>query len=191
MYRSADKSLARPGRKQANVSARMAWISFGALSCRRKKNLMTVRVSMLLKSPASLTCFRACFLPGRAKGLSAPRYRITAVPDHTHTHVRTLAVGLLWKRDRPIAETSTGQENTHNIYPCFREDSTPQSQQVSGSRPRGHSYRLYKTNEIRIVYFKLLISSNHMWLLNTLPAVKTSLYAVNHTSHRQPPELTM
>jgi len=33
---------------------------------------MSVRVSMLLKSRASLTCFRACFLPGRAKDLSAP-----------------------------------------------------------------------------------------------------------------------
>jgi len=29
---------------------------------------------MLLKSRAFLTCFRACFLPGRAKDLSAPRY---------------------------------------------------------------------------------------------------------------------
>jgi len=36
MYRGADKSLARPGRKQANVSVRMAWISFGALPCRKK-----------------------------------------------------------------------------------------------------------------------------------------------------------
>jgi len=43
----------------------MAWISFSALPCREKKNFMTVRVSMLLKSRASLTCFRACFLPGR------------------------------------------------------------------------------------------------------------------------------
>ena len=37
IYRVADKSLARPGRKQANVSVRMAWISFGALPCRKKK----------------------------------------------------------------------------------------------------------------------------------------------------------
>ena len=72
-YRGADKSLARPGRKQANVSVRMAWISFGALPC-RKKNFMTAGVSMLLKSRTSLTCFRACFLPGRAKDLSGPRY---------------------------------------------------------------------------------------------------------------------
>ena len=73
MYRGADKSLARPGRKQANVSVRMASISFGALTCRKKKNLMTARVSMLLKSRASLTCFRAFFLPGRTKNLHAPR----------------------------------------------------------------------------------------------------------------------
>ena len=33
LYRGADKSLARPGRKQVNVSVRMAWISFGALPC--------------------------------------------------------------------------------------------------------------------------------------------------------------
>ena len=38
LYRGADKSLARPGRKQANVSVRMAWISFGALPCKKKKS---------------------------------------------------------------------------------------------------------------------------------------------------------
>jgi len=62
-YTGADKSLSRPGRKQANVFVRVAWISFGALPC-RKINVMTARVSMLLKSRASLTCFRACFLVG-------------------------------------------------------------------------------------------------------------------------------
>jgi hypothetical protein len=73
LYRGAHKSLARPGKKQANVSDRMARISFRALPC-RKNNLMAARVSMSLKSRASLACFRACFLPGRAKDLSAPRY---------------------------------------------------------------------------------------------------------------------
>jgi len=73
MYRDADKSLARPGRKEAYVSVRTERISFGALPC-RKKNLMPARVSMLLKSRASVICFRACFLPGRAKDLSALRY---------------------------------------------------------------------------------------------------------------------
>jgi len=51
------------------------WISFGALPCGGGKNLLTARVSVLLKSRASLTCFRACFLPGRAKDLSAPGIR--------------------------------------------------------------------------------------------------------------------
>ena len=52
------------------------WREFPLAPClaEKKKNLMTARVSMLLKSRASLTCFRACFLPGRAKDLSVPRY---------------------------------------------------------------------------------------------------------------------
>jgi len=50
------------------------WREFpSAPSLAGKKNLMTARVSML-KSRVSLTCFRACFLPGRAKDLSAPWY---------------------------------------------------------------------------------------------------------------------
>jgi len=69
--RGADKSLARPGRKQANVSVRKVSNSFGALPC-KENNLMTARLSMLLKSRASLTCFRTCFLPVQAKDLSAP-----------------------------------------------------------------------------------------------------------------------
>ena len=52
----------------------MAWISFRRLALQEKKNLMTARVSMLLKSRASLTCFRVCFLPCRAKDLSAALY---------------------------------------------------------------------------------------------------------------------
>jgi len=71
-YRGTDNSLARPGRKQANVSDKMAWISFVTLPC-RKRNLMTACISMLSKSHASLTCFGVCFLPGRAKDLSAPQ----------------------------------------------------------------------------------------------------------------------
>ena len=49
------------------------WREFPSAPCLAGKNFMTARVSMLLKSRASLTCFRACFLPGRAKDLSAPR----------------------------------------------------------------------------------------------------------------------
>jgi len=52
------------------------WLEFPLAPCLagRKGDLMTARVSMLLKLRASLTLFRACFLPGRAKDLSAPRY---------------------------------------------------------------------------------------------------------------------
>jgi len=39
---------------------------------------------MLLKSRASLTCFRTCFLPGRAKDLSAPRYKTHQFRSHLH-----------------------------------------------------------------------------------------------------------
>ena len=49
------------------------WREFLSAPCLAGKNLMKARVSMLLKSRASQICFRACFLPGRAKDLSAPR----------------------------------------------------------------------------------------------------------------------
>ena len=38
LYRGADNSLARPGRKRANVSVRMAWNSFGVFPCKKKKS---------------------------------------------------------------------------------------------------------------------------------------------------------
>jgi len=41
------------------------WREFPSAPClAEKKTLMATRVSMLLKSRASLTCFRACLLPG-------------------------------------------------------------------------------------------------------------------------------
>ena len=53
---------------------------------------MTARVSMLLKSRASLTCFRACFLPGRAKDLSASRYKVMLQTSVLRTQPDTKAV---------------------------------------------------------------------------------------------------
>ena len=57
------------------------WREFPLAPCLagKKKHLIRARVSMLLKSRASLSCFRACFLPGRAKDLSAPRYYVLNV----------------------------------------------------------------------------------------------------------------
>jgi len=61
-YRGADKFLARPGRKQANVFCQNGVEFLRRLALHGgKKTPMTARVSMLLKSRASLACFRACF----------------------------------------------------------------------------------------------------------------------------------
>jgi hypothetical protein len=47
------------------------------------------------------------------------------------------SVGLLWTRDRPVAETVTWQQKycTRDKHPCPRRDSNPQSQQALGRRP--------------------------------------------------------
>jgi len=74
-YRDADKSLARPGRKQVNVSVRMAWISLGTLPFRGGKKLddsPRLHVVEIARGPCHTS--RDCFLPGRAKDLSVPRY---------------------------------------------------------------------------------------------------------------------
>jgi len=47
LYRDADKSLARPEKKQANVSVRMAWISFSTLRCREKKPDDSLRLDVV------------------------------------------------------------------------------------------------------------------------------------------------
>jgi len=52
------------------------WREFPSAPCLAGKNLMTAQVSILFKSRASLTRFRACFLPGWAKDLSAPQYML-------------------------------------------------------------------------------------------------------------------
>ena len=46
-------TVAYDGACSPNVSVRMVWIFFSALPCRKKKNLMTAHVFMLLKSRAS------------------------------------------------------------------------------------------------------------------------------------------
>jgi len=51
------------------------WREYPSALCFEGKKNFTTCVSILLKSRASLTCFRACFLPGRATNLSAPLYK--------------------------------------------------------------------------------------------------------------------
>jgi len=75
-YRGADKSLARPGRKQARKHVKEAR-DFNKIETR------AVIKFLLGKAPkeinAILTETLACFLPGRAKDLSAPLIVITGL----------------------------------------------------------------------------------------------------------------
>ena len=92
LYRSADKSLAWPGRNKLMFLSE--WREFPSAPCLAgKKNLMTARVSML-KSRASSTCFRACYFPGRAKAYQDPGY------NHIPLHFRT-SIHVQWPLGRP------------------------------------------------------------------------------------------
>jgi len=74
MYRGADKSLARPGRKQARKHVRDAR-DFNNIETRAViKFYFFLQGKATKEIHASLTETLACFLPGRAKDLSAPLY---------------------------------------------------------------------------------------------------------------------
>jgi len=74
MYRGADKSLARPGRKQARKHVRDAR-DFNNIETRAVIKFFFVLQGKAQKEiHAILTETLACFLPGRAKDLSAPLY---------------------------------------------------------------------------------------------------------------------
>ena len=82
---------------------------------------MTAHVSMLLKSRASLICFRACFLPGRAKDLSAARQERTCLQYlrfHTctydkHCHIQHLFIPIAL----PVEMTAECPTKLHLQHP--------------------------------------------------------------------------
>jgi len=88
---------------------------FCALAC-RKINLMTASVSMLLKSRASLKCFRACFLPGRAKDLSAPVVSLFQLPAFATAQ----SCGRLRNIPCTIYSAICDTENVFFLSECFR-----------------------------------------------------------------------
>ena len=97
------------------------WREFPSAPClARKKNFITARVSMLLKSRAFRTCFRACLLPGRVKDLSAPRYRVL---------IENLNTSLLTPWCRVLLEQLTASQLVKK-FPAFMqpEGSFPHSQ---------------------------------------------------------------
>jgi len=72
MYRGADKSLARPGKKQARKHVRDAR-DFNNIETRAViKNFLPLQGKAPKEIHAILTETLACFLPDRAKDLSAP-----------------------------------------------------------------------------------------------------------------------
>jgi len=71
MYRGADKSLARPGRKQVRKHVRDA-SNFYYIETRAVIKFLFLQGKAPKEIYAILTETLACFLPGRAKDLSAP-----------------------------------------------------------------------------------------------------------------------
>jgi len=72
-YRGADKSLARPGRKQARKHVRDAR-DFNNIETRAVVKFLFLPGKAPKEIHAILTETLACFIPGRAKDLSAPLY---------------------------------------------------------------------------------------------------------------------
>ena len=70
-YRGADKSLARPGRKQARKQVRDAR-DFDKTETRAVTKFLFLQGKEPKEIHAILTETLACFRPGRAKDLSAP-----------------------------------------------------------------------------------------------------------------------
>jgi hypothetical protein len=96
-------------------------------------------------------CFELCQRHMLVSSVPAPHYSASPLPmaeqplvghglfiiEASRSHSDTPhSVGLLWMRDRPDLETSTWQHATirWDRHPCPREDSNPQSQQVSGRK---------------------------------------------------------
>ena len=73
MYRGADKSLARPGRKQARKNVRDAR-DFNNMETRAVIKFFLLQGKAPKEIHAILTETITCFLPGGAKNLSAPLY---------------------------------------------------------------------------------------------------------------------
>jgi len=72
-YRGADKSLARPGRKQARRYVRDAR-DFNNIETRAVIKIFPLQGKAPKEIHAILKETLACFLPGQAKDLSAPLY---------------------------------------------------------------------------------------------------------------------
>ena len=74
LYQGADKSLARPGRKQTWKHVRDTWI-FNNIETQAVIKFLLLQGKTPKEIHDILTETLACFLPGRAKDLTAPLYK--------------------------------------------------------------------------------------------------------------------
>ena len=86
-YRRADKLLAWPGRKQAQKHVRDAR-NFNKIQTRTVIKFLFLQGKASKEIHAILTETSACFLPGRAKDLSAPLYLVSRRPITRPCHSR-------------------------------------------------------------------------------------------------------
>jgi len=95
IYRGADKSSARPGRKQARKHVRDAR-DFNKIETRAVIKFIFQQGKAPKKIQAILTEKLACFLPRRAKDLSAPLYqqhvKFQHVPASVFVHPRSIVL---------------------------------------------------------------------------------------------------
>ena len=119
-YRSTDKSLPRPGRKQANVSVRMAGIFFSALPCKKKKTWWQL---------ASRCCWnrtrpwRASELVSFLVGLSTYQHSgISTLPLYYHITYEVIIELILtrcqeWYRGKSTIPTSCSRKGSAESMP--------------------------------------------------------------------------
>jgi len=97
---------------------------------------------------------------------------MTVAPEHTQWH--THSVGLLWTRDRPVADTFTWQHKTltRESHPCACRDSNLQSQQASGRRPTTVDVAATVTGCLFVTYWQcrswMCFKCFRMWFLNAV-----------------------
>jgi hypothetical protein len=151
----ADKSLTRPGRKQATSMSKSSWMMDPTCS-REMPSCSAIELAEIQRSSKiSLVNLVNNLRGGRAKDVSAPRvihinfifffsaairFWVMTSPygtSRSHSLDNPHSVGLLWTSDQPYAETSSWQHTTLTTdkYPCPRLDSNPRSQQASARRP--------------------------------------------------------
>jgi len=103
---------------------------------------------MLLKSRASLTCFRTCFLPGQTKDLSAPRYYVAMYEGRIAGKINLVDSWLgpivgLWTSEKTNLFTQRETwHRFHNVKLYFTIFC--RGQNLLYTRMKQHSFALYK-----------------------------------------------